>query len=455
MVARLRRFRLTECVMQFIAHSRRLGRGLAVFVLVVAAFAASTGTDNPAHAQDAPDGSRSTITQQVVDREPLAGGGWRITIEASLDSNAVCHVFLLQCVVEPEAAPANMTLRSVECVSSDWAHIQITLPFVGTVVDVCARFDAERAGRDQRFRFVYDTDLDVGTVTETVRFFRFPEEFFFVRAQDTISIDLAAEANVSEQCPDTAAIGAQVVCTVQVEAISNVPTASVHRTAPAQFVNAVLVPDVNPGNWDCTAITSCDYTANGGTLPPGVYTFTATADVIGPPADVQECAAVATSATTVDSACATVRVYEADIDTSLDIEKTSVASDVSPGALIAYTITLTNLGPNPAAAVDVFETPPALLTGASIAFTGGDGTWTCVSGATLACTAPTFGTDGVATFAVTGTVSLAAQDGATIVNEIAASWANNPFGPDVTVRDGNAVRVVDNIVIPIAPRFTG
>ena len=441
--------------MPSIVPSRRLSRGLAVFVLVVASLAASTVGGAPAGAQDAPDGSRSTITQQVVDRQPLAGGGWRITIEASLDSNAVCQVFLLQCVVEPEAAPAHMTLRSVECVSSDWAHIQITLPFVGTVVDVCARFDAERAGRDQRFRFVYDTDIDVGTVTETVRFFRFPEEFFFVRAQDTISIDLSAQADISEQCPDTAAIGAQAVCTVQVEAISNVPAASVSRTAPAQFTNAALVPDADPGSWDCTAITSCDYTANGGTLPPGVYTFTSSADVVGPPADVQECAAVATSGTPIGSVCATVRVYEADIDTSLDIEKTSPATDVSPGGLITYTITLTNLGPNPAATVAVFETPPALLTSASIAFTGGDGTWTCASAATLTCTAPTLAAGGVATFTVTGNASLAAQDGATIVNEIAGSWANNPFGPDVTVRDGNVVRVVVDRVVPIAPSFTG
>jgi hypothetical protein len=47
---------------------------------VVAAFATSTGSSAPAGAQDAPDGSRSTIAQQVVDREPLAGGGWQITI---------------------------------------------------------------------------------------------------------------------------------------------------------------------------------------------------------------------------------------------------------------------------------------------------------------------------------------------------------------------------------------
>ena len=61
----------------------------------------------------------------------------------------------------------------------------------------------------------------------------------------------------------------------------------------------------------------------------------------------------------------------------------------------------------------------------------------------------------MATFTVTGTVALTAQDGDTIVNEIAVGWANSPFGPDVTVRDGNAIRVLVNAVVPITPRFTG
>ena len=89
------------------------------------------------------------------------------------------------------------------------------------------------------------------------------------------------------------------------------------------------------------------------------------------------------------------------------------------------------------------------------ASTGGDGTWACVNGSTLICTAPTLASGGVATFTVSGTVALTAQDGDVIVNEIAAGWANSPFGPDVTVRDGNAIRVLVNAVVPITPRFTG
>ena len=69
---------------------------------------------------------------------------------------------------------------------------------------------------------------------------------------------------------------------------------------------------------------------------------------------------------------------------------------------------------------------------------------------------PTLASGGVANFTVNGTLSLTALDGDVVVNEIAAGWANDPFGPDVTVRDGNVIRVVSSPVIPVVtPRFTG
>jgi len=48
-----------------------------------------------AAAQADVDCCRSQITQDLVDRNPLPGGGFEIVIEATLDSNAVCHVLLL------------------------------------------------------------------------------------------------------------------------------------------------------------------------------------------------------------------------------------------------------------------------------------------------------------------------------------------------------------------------
>jgi uncharacterized repeat protein (TIGR01451 family) len=432
-------------------------RGLAAAVLVAAALLPVVPQATTAAAQEAPDGSTSQIIQDLVDREPLPGGGWQLTIEATLDSNAICHVLLFQCVVKPELAPANMTLQSVECLSPGWHQIQITLPFVGTVVDVCARFDANRAGLDQKFRFTYTTPLDVGSLSETVQFFRFPEEFFFIRAQSTLLIELAAEADVLEDCPDSAAIGTSIACTVRVEALSNVPSASVTRMPPAQFTNATLVPDANPGDWDCTAVTTCTYTADGGTLPPGEFTFTAAADVVGPAGDVEECAAVATGVSEISSDCDTVRVYADDTDTFIEVEKTAPVTEVEAGTALTFTIAVTNLGPNPAQNLRVFETPSALLENATIAFVGGDGDWACASGATLECTAPVLPVNATATFEVTGVVSPSAPAGSQIVNEVTVEYANDPFGPDFPVRDGTLVQVLGVTATPVraTPTFTG
>jgi uncharacterized repeat protein (TIGR01451 family) len=301
--------------------------------------------------------------------------------------------------------------------------------------------------------------VSVGTVSETVQFFRFPEEFFFIRAEDTITIDLAAEADVLVDCPDTAAIGTSIDCSVRVEAFSNVPAASLTVAPPAQFTNVTLTPDVNPGDWDCTGLTTCDYTAGGGTLGVGEYTFTMSADVGGPEGVAEACASVATSGTEIDADCDDVQVYEDDTDTFLEIEKASTVTEVDPGAALAYTVTVTNTGPNPAADVRVFETPPPLLGGATIRFVSGDGDWTCASGATLECTTSTLATGGVATFEVAGTVSASAAAGAPIVNEVTVEYANDPFGPDFPVRAGALVQVrgASTPATPVTatPTFTG
>jgi uncharacterized repeat protein (TIGR01451 family) len=430
---------------------------LAAVLVTGALLPIAPGT--PAAAQDAPDGSRSHLTQEVVDREPLPGGGWRITIEATLDSNAICHVLLFQCVTEPALAPANLTLERVECLSPGWHPIKITLPFVGTVVDVCARFDAERAGHDQKFRFTYTTPVSVGTVSETARFFRFPEEFFFTRAENTITVDLAAEEDAEMDCPDTAAVGTSIPCTVRIEALSNVPAASVALPAVTQFTNASLTPDANPGDWSCAAAT-CQYTAGGGTLPVGEYTFTAPADVAGPVGAVDRCVSATSSGTEVASGCDEVQVYAADTDTTLDIEKTAPVTEIDPGAPLTFTITVTNEGPNAAEDVRVFETPPPLLSGAAIRKVSGAGTWTCASAAALQCTTTSLATGGVTTFEVTGTVSASATAGSAIVNEITAEYANDPFGPDFPVRDGTLVRIRGAsapaaTAVTATPTFTG
>ena len=69
------------------------------------------------------------------------------------------------------------------------------------------------------------------------------------------------------------------------------------------------------------------------------------------------------------------------------------------------------------------------------------------------CLVPlTLATNGIATFRVTATVAPTAVDGNTIVNEIAAAWLNDPFGPEFSVGDGNSVGVT--VAPAVEPRFT-
>lgn len=456
---------------------RRAAAGVGAIVLlvgIVAAFAlASLTSSDPTPrvgiveradaTADAPDAtpaaaafqvgethSRSRITQDLIDRTPLPGGGFELVIEATLDSNAVCHVLLLQCVVEPEPAPANMTLQSVECLSPGWVNIDITIPFVGPV-NVCARFDHNRAGLDQKFRFTYTTPLETGTVSETVRFFRFPEELFFIRAQDTITIDLPNAADVLEECPDLAEIGTQLTCSVRVEVQpgSVVPNATVVRTSPPELANSTLGSD-QPG-WTCI-INTCTF--DGGTLPEGVYTFTATSDVVGPVGDVEDCSSINDGATPIADDCDLVTIYAAS-DTFANLEMGADRETATPGSEIVWTVTFTNDGPNPLEGGARLVNPnPNLVTNLSIRHVGGPGAWTCgEQPGELTCdlaAGETLPVGATSVFEVRGIVVQSAANGDVIVSEVEMTYANDPFGPEFPLRDGTTVRVV-----LLEPTFTG
>ena len=399
----------------------------------------------------ADDCCRSQITQDLVDRNPLPGGGFEIVIEATLDSNAVCHVLLLQCVVEPELSPANMTLQSVECLSPRWANINITLPIVGAV-DVCARFDANRAGQDQKFRFTYTTPLNTGSVSETVEFFRFPEEIFFIRAEDTITIDLPNEADILEECPDIAEIGTQITCTTRVEVLAGsvVPAASVVRTSPAELVNGTLTSD--QAGWACAALT-CTYTDNAGTLLEGVYTFTATSDVVGPVADVEDCSAINTGVTEIASDCDLVTIFAAS-DTFAELDMGADRTTAPPSGPIVWTVTFTNDGDNPLEGARLVNDTAVLATDLSIRQVGGASTWTCgtPAGVPTCDLAPgsTMAVGESAVFEIRGSVVPTAVAGNVVVSEVEVTYANDPFGPAYPLRDGTTIEVVAP-----EPTFTG
>jgi hypothetical protein len=85
----------------------RAARVVPAALLLTAALLPVVAAGPPAAAQTAPDGSRSHISQEVADREPLPGGGWRVVIEATLDSNAVCHVLLSCCCSSASSNPSS------------------------------------------------------------------------------------------------------------------------------------------------------------------------------------------------------------------------------------------------------------------------------------------------------------------------------------------------------------
>jgi len=347
-----------------------------------------------------------------------------------------------------------MTLQNVECLSSRWHNIAIDLPVIGQV-DVCARFDANRAGQDQKFRFTYTTPLSTGSVSEMVKFFRFPEELLFIRAQNTITIDLANEADILEQCLDAAGVGTQVPCSVRVEVLAGsvVPNATVVRTSPAQFTNGTLTADA--AGWTCAALTC---TFDVGTLPVGVYTFTATSDVVGPIGDVQDCSAIRNGPTTIDDDCDTVTVF-AVTDTFMDLEMSVDRSSAPPGAPLLWAVTVTNQGPNPAEDARLVNEIPELVDALSIRQSGGAGSWVCTSAPeVLRCALPegdTLPAGASTTFEIRGTVAPEAPAGTVIVSEVELTYENDPFGPDFPLRDGTMVEVVGLPESPAEPTFTG
>jgi hypothetical protein len=425
---------------------RRLVVALAIVGASIAPLVLAGGTSHtPSATVEAAgattqDTSTSAVTQDLVDRTKLGGTGWELVIEATLDSNTVCHVLLFQCVLEPQLAPANMTLVSVECLSPRWANVQIFMPPEGRVVDVCARFDGRRAGHDQKFRFTYHTTVDTGTVSERVEFFRFPEEIFFIRAQHTITIDLDADVDVLIDCPDTAQVGTQVICSVRVEAHSAaLAPVVVTSQPPAEFTPSALAPNPADPTWTgCT--TSCTWDSGSNPLPIGTYTFDATSTVAAGDGPVEACAAVTSPGLPVaPQDCDTVQIFSPS-DTNLDLGVTAASTLLLAGEPVTLSITVDNTGPNAGDTLRLYQAPPAGLVDLVVRAVGGSGTWACTSTASLLeCTTSAMPV-GSASFEVIGRVAPAAAPGP-ILSEWDLSAVNDPFAPE-PVRAGVVLTVL-------------
>ncbi len=387
----------------------------------------------------------SDIDQELVSRT-FDTDHWTIVIEATLDSNVVCHLFLFQCVVQPEQSPTNMSLVGVECLSPGWAHIYLDV--LGFTRDVCARFDHHHAGTDQRFRFTYRTDPGVvsGTVSEKVIFYRFPEEIFFVRAMDTIVVDLDVELDVTKTCPDTVTAGTSSSCTITLIYPGQGPavtTVSMTDTPPAEFVNGALTHTSGSGTWNCVALT-CSLVGNYS--PGDATTFTLSFDVT-PSADGE---VVNTANGTWDSGSAS-DTAEVTIgqptDTTLSIIKIVDGARPRPGDPLRWTIIVTNEGPVAALNVRVSDMPGEFVRGAHMRFDSGVGVWACTL---VECTTASMPL-GDAVFVVNGFVADNAPPGTVITNEAEVEWDNDIFGPDFPIRVGAQVVVAEPPPAPPTP----
>ncbi|MBY6306648.1 hypothetical protein CRV15_35080 (plasmid) [Streptomyces clavuligerus] len=233
----------------------------------------------------------------------------------------------------------------------------------------------------------------------------------------TPSVDLA----LTKMGPSTVTVGDTVSYTITVT--NNGPSDSTGWTVsdpiPAGLANAATTTpgcSVNGGTLSCTGgalavgdSTTITLTGLAGT----VGTITNTAEVTGDDPDPNPDNNEDTTTTTVSP----LPVPEVD----LAVTKTGPAS-ASPGDTVAYTITVTNNGPDPSTGWTLTDPVPAALTNAATTTPG-----CSISAATLTCTGGALAVGDSVTVSLTGT---AAANAARIVNRATVEGDEPDPDPD-------------------------
>ena len=117
------------------------------------------------------------------------------------------------------------------------------------------------------------------------------------------------------------------------------------------------------------------------------------------------------------------------IDADLLIAKTDSPDPVTAGGTLTYTITVTNLGPNPATNLTVTDTLPS---GVSNISAGGSG-WTCgVAGYVVTCTRPSLSVTPPSAPDITITVTVPSSGGTIINTSSVTATENDPNGSNNT-----------------------
>jgi uncharacterized repeat protein (TIGR01451 family) len=234
----------------------------------------------------------------------------------------------------------------------------------------------------------------------------------------TASADLA----VTKNGPASASPSGSVVYTIGVtnNGLADAQSVSLNDTTPS---NTTFTSLVSPGGWSCTtpasggtgAISCTTATlANGATA-----TFTLTLAVNGatPNGTVISNTATVSSTTSDPNAGNNSATSNATVSVSADVAVTkSAPATIAPNGSIAYTIGVTNNGPNVAQNVSLSDTLPASTTFTSLSSPGG---WSCTTPAvggtgTVTCSIATLANAATASFTLT--VATTAPAGSTITN---------------------------------------
>ncbi len=350
---------------------------------------------------------------------------WRIQVEVTLTSNAVCVPAVFDCIVGPLTPPSGVHLTDVACWSPSWNHLVVFR-------DHCMK-QIGFAGFGQRFRFTYETDPSVdGTVVDlSAEFGRGVLPIVFQRlALRSLQVDLGSRPTLAKDCPEEVDAGQAVACTVTV---TN-PTAALTFTdldlvdTPGGALAGVgaLTQATGPTTFSCAGTTCAD-----GVLAPGesaTFDYAATAPSSPTGGDADNSVVLSWSGGGSPETASEPITIEGTGDTDLTVAKTTQQTAVAPGGTVTWTVTVTNTGTLPAADVDLADTVPPALEGATITYLSGVGTWTCAGPDCTTSTMPV----GSATFTVTGTVSATAGAGS-MVNEVGVQWGNDTYGPDYPV----------------------
>ncbi len=385
----------------------------------------------------------SNLRLDLVSREYDSGTDtWTIVADATLSSNRICLPLLFNCIVSQISSPSNATLSDLQCLSDDWNHLLVFR-------NHCLK-QLLFAGHDQKFRFTYVTDP--GTTDDVVIDIEFGRgvlpDIFNQLATAELVVSLDVGLDVTKECPEEVDASASLTCTITVdypeqgEAIATITDVTVTDTPDSDLDSWVTGGALNQtdgsGAFSCT-----DLVCDTGALDPGQSaTFEYTATVTDTPTggtgqnDVSVTWAGPGSGGPVTASDEVTVVGSGDTD--VEIDKTTEQTEVTPGAPISWTVTVTNAGDLPALNAVVTDIAPDGVDGMTLTYVSGVGDWSCSD---LVCSTASMPV-GSTTFVASGTVASDATAGTTLVNEVEVGWDNDILGPDFPITAGSDVSVV-------------